>query len=106
MQDGDERINKSRSLSILHSDRDDSDFLKNEVQTAKYTVLEFLPKSLFEQFRRLPNVYFLLVSIIQMTTSLSPTNEFSTITPLIIVLLISMIKEAVEDRVRHKVCSM
>jgi hypothetical protein len=33
--------------------------------TAKYTIASFVPKVLFEQFRRIANIYFLIVSILQ-----------------------------------------
>ena len=35
----------------------------NSVTTAKYTALSFVPRSLFEQFRRLANQYFLVVAL-------------------------------------------
>ena len=42
-----------------------SKFPNNFVRTAKYTVLNFVPKNLFEQFMRVANLYFLVVSILQ-----------------------------------------
>ena len=39
--------------------------LANKIKTSKYTVLTFLPKNLFEQFRRLANSFFLLISALQ-----------------------------------------
>jgi hypothetical protein len=33
-------------------------FINNAVTTSKYTMLTFLPKNLFEQFRRIANFYF------------------------------------------------
>ena len=36
----------------------------NEVISSKYTAWNFLPKNLFEQFRRIANVYFLCIGII------------------------------------------
>jgi len=36
-------------------------FKNNGVKNSKYTVLNFVPRALFEQFRRLANVYFLLM---------------------------------------------
>lgn len=37
----------------------------NEISTAKYTLLTFLPVNLFEQFMRVANLYFLLCAILQ-----------------------------------------
>ena len=53
---------------------------------------------LFSQFRRLVNVYFLVISILQLSSSTySPTNPFSTIVPLVFVLLITAAREAIDD---------
>jgi hypothetical protein len=40
-------------------------FESNFAKTYKYNVLTFLPIFLFEQFTRVANVYFLLISILQ-----------------------------------------
>ena len=37
----------------------------NRVVTSKYTLLNFVPKNLFEQFRRIANFYFLCIAVIQ-----------------------------------------
>ncbi|KDO33150.1 hypothetical protein SPRG_01962 [Saprolegnia parasitica CBS 223.65] len=74
----------------------------NVVKTSKYSVLTFLPKNLFEQFRRVANFYFLIISLLQLTTKLSPTNPYSTVGPLLLVLIATMIKEAIEDKARHE----
>ncbi|ETW08645.1 hypothetical protein, variant [Aphanomyces invadans] len=73
----------------------------NVVRTSKYSVLSFLPKNLMEQFRRVANFYFLIISLLQLATPYSPTNQYSTVGPLVLVLVATMIKEAVEDKVRH-----
>lgn len=36
----------------------------NKIKTSKYTLLMFLPKNLMEQFRRVVNFYFLIVTVI------------------------------------------
>ncbi|XP_008225775.1 PREDICTED: probable phospholipid-transporting ATPase 4 [Prunus mume] len=69
---------------------------KNYVSTTKYNVVTFLPKALFEQFRRVANLYFLLAAALSIT-SLAPFTPTSLIAPLVFVVGVSMIKEAVED---------
>lgn len=68
----------------------------NYVSTTKYNVITFLPKALFEQFRRVANLYFLLTAVLSIT-SLSPFKPASVIAPLVFVVGASMLKEAVED---------
>ncbi|GER31913.1 ATPase E1-E2 type family protein / haloaciddehalogenase-like hydrolase family protein [Striga asiatica] len=68
----------------------------NYVRTTKYTATTFLPKSLFEQFRRVANFYFLVTGILSFT-SLAPYSAVSSIVPLIIVIGATMIKEGIED---------
>lgn len=36
------------------------------MKTAKYTWWNFIPKSLFEQFRRIANFYFLILAVVQL----------------------------------------
>ncbi|XP_039061628.1 probable phospholipid-transporting ATPase 4 [Hibiscus syriacus] len=68
----------------------------NNISTTKYNVLTFLPRALFEQFRRVANFYFLLAAVFSLF-SLAPFSRASLIVPLIFVVGISMIKEAIED---------
>ena len=44
-------------------------FPNNYITTSKYTVLSFLPKNLFEQFRRVANLYFLIISGFQVCST-------------------------------------
>ena len=45
------------------------EYSSNEVVTSKYTLWNFLPKNLFEQFRRIANIYFLINIILIVCTS-------------------------------------
>ncbi|EMS61035.1 Phospholipid-transporting ATPase 6 [Triticum urartu] len=68
----------------------------NYISTTKYNVLTFLPKAIFEQFRRVANLYFLLTAILSLTP-VCPFSPVSMIAPLAFVVGLSMIKEALED---------
>lgn len=74
----------------------------NRIRTSKYTPLTFLPVNLFQQFRRLANLYFLVVVVLQLVPDLSPTSWFTTVCPLVFVLGVNCVKEAVDDRKRHQ----
>ncbi|KVH97516.1 Cation-transporting P-type ATPase [Cynara cardunculus var. scolymus] len=59
-------------------------YADNYVRLTKYTPFTFLPKSLFEQFRRVANFYFLVTGILAFT-ALAPYSAVSAVIPLIIV---------------------
>ena len=58
---------------------------RNAVSTSKYTFYNFLFLNLGQQFSRLANVYFLIIAVLQLFTTLSPTGRFSTAAPLSLV---------------------
>lgn len=72
-------------------------WVDNHISTAKYNVATFIPKFLYEQFSKYANIFFLFTAILQQIPNLSPTSRYTTIVPLGIVLLVSAIKELVED---------
>ena len=72
-------------------------YVDNHVSTAKYNIATFLPKFLYEQFSKYANLFFLFTAILQQIPNISPTNRYTTIGPLIVVLLVSAGKELVED---------
>ncbi|CAH1414398.1 unnamed protein product [Lactuca virosa] len=71
-------------------------YASNVVSTTKYNVAIFLPKLLFEQFRRVANLYFLLVAMLSLTL-FTPFYPLSLIAPLVFVMGVSLVKEGVED---------
>ncbi|XP_078432004.1 putative phospholipid-transporting ATPase 5 [Wolffia australiana] len=68
----------------------------NYISTTKYNAITFFPKALFEQFRRVANIYFLLAAILSLTP-VAPFSAVSMIAPLCFVVGLSMAKEALED---------
>ena len=76
--------------------------MSNLVRTTKYTCLNFLPKNLWEQFTKLANAYFLMMAAIQLIPGIAPEGGFgTTVTPLSLVVLVSMVKDIFEDRKRY-----
>ncbi|KAL8139844.1 hypothetical protein V2J09_005865 [Rumex salicifolius] len=71
-------------------------YAANNISTTKYNIVTFLPKALFEQFRRAANIYFLVASLLSLTP-ISPFSALSMIAPLAMVVGLTMAKEAVED---------
>ena len=54
------------------------------------------------QFKRFANIYFLGIAIIQSIPVISPLNPTTAILPLVFVILVSMIREGVEDYMRFR----
>ncbi|KAI1791768.1 hypothetical protein LXA43DRAFT_392905 [Ganoderma leucocontextum] len=74
----------------------------NQVITSKYTVLTFLPRNLLEQFRRIANIFFLTIAILQFFPMFSTVSKGLVILPLLIVLTITALKDGYEDVKRHQ----
>ncbi|KPM02924.1 phospholipid-transporting ATPase IA-like protein [Sarcoptes scabiei] len=76
-------------------------FIQNSISTAKYNLFSFLPKFLFEQFRKYANIFFLFIALMQQIPNVSPTGKYTTLVPLIFILTVSALKEIFEDIKRH-----
>ncbi len=79
----------------------------NRIITSRYTIFNFLPKALFEQFRRLANVYFLVIGIIAVIGTYtgyynSAVEPAGILLPMMVVVLISVVKDCIEDVKRHQ----
>ena len=98
-------IIENRRLFYIN-DRERNSYLPplepNYIRTTKYTALTFLPLSLMYQFKRLPNFYFLIQAILNSIPLVSALHPISAILPLLFVLIVSMIREGVEDWSRYK----
>ena len=63
------------------------------ISTARYNVITFLPLNLFTQFRRLANIYFLIVVAVQFIPDVSPFSVYISIMPLAFILTVTAIKD-------------
>ncbi|CAN6706651.1 unnamed protein product [Malus baccata var. baccata] len=86
-------INDDESSQYLYCD--------NRISNRKYTLLNFLPKNLWEQFSRFMNQYFLLIACLQLWSLITPVNPASTWGPLIFIFAVSASKEAWDDYNRY-----
>ncbi|XP_055368535.1 phospholipid-transporting ATPase IG isoform X3 [Betta splendens] len=104
---GDERRVDSRTIYVGHQSGPTNEafippkFCDNRIVSSKYTVWNFLPKNLFEQFRRIANFYFLIIFLVQVIVD-TPTSPVTSGLPLFFVITVTAIKQGYEDWLRHK----
>ncbi|CAI4230590.1 unnamed protein product [Auanema sp. JU1783] len=77
-------------------------FCSNSISTCKYNPLSFLPRFLYEQFRRYNNIFFLIIALLQQIPDVSPTGRYTTAFPFLIILCVSALKEIFEDIKRRR----
>eukprot|EP00183_Erythrolobus_madagascarensis_P007192 CAMPEP_0185847072 /NCGR_PEP_ID=MMETSP1354-20130828/2479_1 /TAXON_ID=708628 /ORGANISM="Erythrolobus madagascarensis, Strain CCMP3276" /LENGTH=1256 /DNA_ID=CAMNT_0028547321 /DNA_START=36 /DNA_END=3806 /DNA_ORIENTATION=- len=97
-REGEEAEAPSRIAELNASDvNEKKGYFSNVVRTTKYTWWNFVPKSLFEQFRRVFNVYYVFVVIISFIPGVSPVAPAVNLVPLVIILGFGIARELYED---------
>ncbi|KAH8740891.1 hypothetical protein FG386_002437 [Cryptosporidium ryanae] len=79
-----------------------SKFVSNIVCNQKYSLITFIPKVLYDQFRHFFNFFYLIVALLQFIPELRTGPLFTYIAPLLFVLFITMSKEAIDDIRRYR----
>eukprot|EP00891_Asterochloris_glomerata_P000836 jgi/Astpho2/836/Aster-00685 len=74
----------------------------NNIRTAKYNVITFLPIFLFEMFSRVAYLYFLAQACLSWWNTVSPFGGFGSTAALAFVLIVAAIKALLEDAKRHQ----
>uniref|UniRef100_A0A0G4FCQ6 P-type phospholipid transporter n=1 Tax=Chromera velia CCMP2878 TaxID=1169474 RepID=A0A0G4FCQ6_9ALVE len=74
---------------------------RNDVRTTKYTLLTWIPTSLFYQFRRSANIYFLVITVLTFLP-FSPKHPASQAATFGFVVLFAVLKDGYEDWRRRK----
>ena len=75
---------------------------ENQVKTSKYRLLTFIPVNLYEQFRRLVNLYFLVSLILTFLLPYTPIDPTSWILSFLFIVVVTMLKQGYEDYLRHR----
>ncbi|KAJ7779112.1 phospholipid-transporting ATPase 1 [Mycena metata] len=70
---------------------------RNKVRTTKYTILTFIPRNLYEQFRRIANLFFLTTVVVQLFPVFGAASGAVAVLPLAFILTATAIKDGVED---------
>ncbi|KAF2770332.1 aminophospholipid-translocating P4-type ATPase [Teratosphaeria nubilosa] len=90
------------NIPLPESARDDEgrplqQYKRNKIRTSKYTPISFVPKNLWFQFHNIANVYFLAIIILDFFSIFGATNPGLSAVPLIVIVVITAIKDAIED---------
>lgn len=72
-------------------------FISNRLRSAKYTPLNIVPKALFEQFKRVSNLYFLVIAAISFIPGVSPSTPLANVLPLFVVVGFGFARDIYED---------
>ncbi|XP_012918145.1 phospholipid-transporting ATPase VD isoform X1 [Mustela putorius furo] len=78
-------------------------YVNNRIRTTKYTLLNFVPRNLFEQFHRAANLYFLFLAVLNWVPLVEAFQKEITMLPLVVVLTIIAIKDGLEDYRKYKI---
>nr|XP_048704351.1 phospholipid-transporting ATPase VD isoform X4 [Caretta caretta]XP_048704352.1 phospholipid-transporting ATPase VD isoform X4 [Caretta caretta]XP_048704354.1 phospholipid-transporting ATPase VD isoform X4 [Caretta caretta] len=77
-------------------------YMNNRIRTTKYTLFNFLPRNLFEQFYRAANLYFLFLVVLNWVPLVEAFQKEITMLPLVVVLTIIAVKDGLEDYSKYK----
>jgi hypothetical protein len=74
-------------------------YCDNTIKTAKYNLWTFLPLAIAYQFRNYFNIFFLFTAVILSIKVISPMDPGVALGPFIFVIMVSVIREGIEDLV-------
>ncbi|KAK9369676.1 hypothetical protein V1509DRAFT_618776 [Lipomyces kononenkoae] len=93
---------KRNIIAGLIDDRTDKPYMPNRIESAIYNRYNAIPLLLIAQFSKLANIYFLVVSSLQMVPNFSTTGTYNSFITFMIFTAISMAREGFDDWQRHR----
>jgi len=94
---GSENVRKIYPSTSGEENNNKCKYANNAVKTQKYNVITFIPKNLYEQFHRFANIYFVFILILNFIPEIEAFAKEVAPIPVVFVLTITAIKDAVED---------
>lgn len=73
------------------------EYPRNKIRTTKYTPITFIPKNLFYQFKNVANIFFLTMIVLGFFSIFGVPNPALNAVPLIVIVIITAFKDALED---------
>lgn len=89
-------------IIALNDPKKNKTYFKNIIKNQKYNIITFVPLVLYHQFKFFSNQFYLLMVVSQFIDSLKVGFLFSYVAPLVFVLLVTLVKEAIDDINRYK----
>jgi phospholipid-translocating ATPase len=89
--------NQMRTLHVSGMTSGTNPNISNKLNNQKYTILNFVPKVLYEQFKFFFNMFFLILCVSQFIPMFKVGLLFSYVSPLVFVLALTLIKEGIDD---------
>ena len=90
-------VSKEHRKIFLEGKTKPTTFPSNKLNNQKYSIISFLPKLLFNEFKFFFNMFFLVIALSQFVPFLKVGLLVTYVAPLIFVLVVTMIKEAFDD---------
>lgn len=76
-------------------------YYSNVVKSTRYNLVSFVPATLFLQFTKVINCFYLVNMILQMFPQISTNKWYFTAGPLSMIIFLGMVKEAIADLKRY-----
>uniref|UniRef100_A0A8C5BRA1 Phospholipid-transporting ATPase n=1 Tax=Gadus morhua TaxID=8049 RepID=A0A8C5BRA1_GADMO len=88
---------KARSVWLGCPEKCEEKHPRNAIKNQKYNFITFVPGVLYQQFKFFLNLYFLVVALSQFVPSMSIGYLYTYWAPLVFVLSVTMVREAVDE---------